>query len=202
MRDDPGDCGPILVADDDPQLRALVTTLFGDVGYATVEAADGEAALRAARRGGLSALVLDVEMPRLSGYEVCARVRQEQGAGIPILFISGERTDAIDRVAGLMLGADDFLVKPFAPEELLARVRSLLRRSSPRPRANGLTPREVEILELVADGLVQPQIAARLHISPKTVGSHMERILAKLDARSRAHAVARAYDDGLIGRRA
>lgn len=167
----------------------------------TVEAQDGEEALEAAAGGELAALILDVDMPRLSGYEVCARVRREQGDRLPILFVSGQRTEPIDRVAGLTLGADDYLVKPFAPEELLARVRSLLRRSARPPRANGLTQREVQVLELVADGLAQPQIAARLQISPKTVGSHVERILAKLDAHSRAQAVARAYSDGLIGRR-
>jgi two-component system nitrate/nitrite response regulator NarL len=104
-------------------------------------------------------------------------------------------------VAGLLLGADDYVVKPFAPDELLVRARGLLRRAGERKvAANGyeLTRRELEVLGLLADGLGQREIAHRLVISPKTVGTHVERILSKLGVHTRAHAVAMAFRHGLL----
>ena len=198
MQDVPGDCGPILVADDDEGLRAFVAAVLESAGYRAVEAADGPSALSAS--GDVAALILDIEMPLLSGYEVCARVRRARGSAVPIIFLSGSRTEAIDRVAGLMLGADDFMTKPFAPDELLARLRGLLRRAAAEEPAKreGLTRREHEVLELLGEGLAQGEIAQRLGIASRTVGSHVERILMKLDVHSRAHAVARAYRAGIL----
>jgi DNA-binding NarL/FixJ family response regulator len=163
-------------------------------GYRVVEAVDGLAALAAVRAERPAAVILDVNMPRLSGYEVCRSLREEHGPELPVMFVSGERTESFDRVAGLTIGADDYLVKPFAADELLARLRGLLRRAGrPEAAASTLTRRELEVLRLLADGLDQAEIAERLVISPKTVGTHIERILAKLGAHSRAEAVALAY---------
>ena len=112
--------------------------------------------------------------------------------------------------AGLLVGADDYIVKPFDSDELLARVRAALRRLPVRP-ANSkdvpqaldvpLTAREREVLLLLARGLSQPEIASTLVISPKTVAGHIERILTKLGVHSRAQAVAIAHQQGLGGRR-
>jgi DNA-binding NarL/FixJ family response regulator len=114
------------------------------------------------------------------------------------MFVSGERTESYDRVAGLTIGADDYLAKPFEPDELLARLRGLLRRCGATSFVSPLTRREQEVLSLLADGLDQDEIARRLVISRKTVGSHIERILAKLGAHSRAEAVALAYKLQLV----
>jgi DNA-binding NarL/FixJ family response regulator len=192
--------GPVLVVDDDAALRQLVCELLEGEGYCTVEAASGPEALVWARESGPSMVVLDVNLPGLSGYEVCAALRRSYGPQLPIIFLSGERIESFDRVAGLLLGADDYLVKPFAPDELLVRIRRLLERGTNR-NGNGsaaLTSRENEVLQLLAEGLDQPEIAERLVISSKTVATHLERILAKLGARSRAQAVAIAYRDGLV----
>jgi DNA-binding response OmpR family regulator len=196
-------CGPILVAEDDAGVAELLAATFDGAGYDVLLVASGREAVAAARREAPAAAVLDVQLPDLSGYEVCRALRADFGDELPILFLSGHRTDACDRVAGLLLGADDYVVKPFAPDELLARVRVLLRRvatSSPRPvrRHPELTRRETEILQLLAHGLDQAEIARRLVISPKTVGTHIERILGKLAVRSRAQAVAVAYRDALV----
>ena len=119
---------------------------------------------------------------------------------MPIIFLSGARTESYDRVAGLLLGADDYLVKPYAAGELLARLTNLIRRS--RARTVGvtrrLTKRELEVLELLGDGLRHDDIARRLFISPKTVATHVEHILRKLDARSRAEAIAIAYREEIL----
>jgi DNA-binding NarL/FixJ family response regulator len=133
-------------------------------------------------------------MPGLSGYEVCRALREEHAQAFPVMFVSGERTESFDRVAGLTIGADDYLTKPFEADELLARLRGLLRRfDSIEPPVSVLTKREQQVLGLLADGLDQAEIARRLVISPRTVGTHIEHILAKLGVHSRAEAVAVAY---------
>src|SRR5207237_9838768 len=149
-------------------------------------------------------VLLDVRLPGISGYEVCGWLRDRFHDSVPVIFLSGERTEAFDRAAGLMLGADDYLVKPFSNEELIARVRGLLRRTlpSPHPHGLGLTARELEVLRLLAGGLTQNDIATHLFISTKTVGTHIEHILMKLGVQSRAQAVALAYRDNLIEPRA
>ena len=142
--------------------------------------------------------MLDVRLPGLSGYEVCHTLRADD-PDLPIVFISGERVESYDRVAGLLIGADDYLVKPFAGDELLARLRRLLQRvASPARSAHGLTVRELEVLRQLADGFAAGAIAERLGISPKTVGTHLEHIFSKLGVRTRAQAVAAAYRERLV----
>jgi DNA-binding NarL/FixJ family response regulator len=143
---------------------------------------------------------LEVALPGLSGYEVCHQLRNEFGDALPIVFLSGDRTEPFDRVAGLLIGADDYLVKPFALDELLARVRRLARRTAPVPPAvaSKLTNREMEVLRLLADGLDQDEIARQLFITRKTVGTHIENTMRKLGVRNRAQAVALAYREDLV----
>jgi DNA-binding NarL/FixJ family response regulator len=142
--------------------------------------------------------ILDVCMPGLSGYELCRRLRDRYGNAVPILFVSGERTDSLDRVAGLRLGGDDYLVKPFAPDELLARVASLLRPRESPSRTPALTAREQEVFELLARGLKNREIAQRLMISPKTVATHVAHIYDKLGVRSRVGALTAGYRHELL----
>jgi two-component system, OmpR family, response regulator MprA len=190
----------ILIVDDDAGFRASVSAVLEQTGYSTVEAATGEEAIEAVRSERPHLLVLDVCLPGLSGYEVCHQLRREFGESLPILFVSGERMESFDRVAGLLLGGDDYLVKPFAPDELLARVRCLVRRAPPAvaTSASTLTSREAEILRLLAAGLDQDGIADRLEISPKTVAVHIGHINSKLGVRTRTQAVARAFRDDLV----
>ncbi|MBV8685449.1 MAG: response regulator transcription factor [Alphaproteobacteria bacterium] len=115
----------ILIVDDDPHIREVLSFALSKAGMATEEAEDGEAALAtvAARRPDL--VVLDINMPRMDGLEVCRRLRAS--GELPILFLSS-RDDEIDRVVGLELGADDYVVKPFSPREVVARVNAILKR--------------------------------------------------------------------------
>ena len=191
-----------LVVDDDPGLLGLLSRLLELEQLDVTAVMSGEAALAAAREERPDLAILDVKMPGLSGYEVCRALRELYGPTLPIVFVSGARTEPYDRVAGLLLGADDYLVKPFAPDELLARVRALLRRAAgERPRASRLTAREQQVLQLLAEGLTQRDISDTLVISPRTAGKHIERILEKLEVRSRAQAVAVAYRDDLVAAR-
>ena len=117
----------ILVVDDEPAVRSAVTRALTLDGHDVVAAEDGPAALGAVQRERPDLVVLDVLMPELDGIAVCRRLRGD-GDRTPILMLTAR--DAVsDRVAGLDAGADDYLVKPFALEELLARVRALLRRT-------------------------------------------------------------------------
>jgi DNA-binding NarL/FixJ family response regulator len=190
----------VLIADQDDEERGGLASLLEGAGFDVVEATAGQVALTLAREVVPSLVILEVPLAGMSGYEVCRALREEGGKDIPVLFLSGARTESYDRVAGLSLGADDYLVKPYAPDELLARVRRLIAR--PRPgaarRRRGLTPRELEILELLAGGQSPDEIAGDLFISSKTVATHMEHIFVKLAVHSRAEAVAVAYRDGLV----
>jgi DNA-binding NarL/FixJ family response regulator len=197
-----GTCGKVLVVDDDPRFCALIVSVAKEAGYEARGATRGEDALRLARDEPPDVAVLDIELPGISGYEVCRRLREGPGAAA-IIFVSGTQTGALDRTAGLLIGADDYLVKPFAPDELLARIRLLIRRTVPdlAPGTNGsrLTPREHEVLALLANGACQAEIAEELVISSRTVAAHIDHILQKLGVHSRAQAVTVAYREGLVG---
>jgi len=116
----------ILVADDEPHIRAVVRAYLEREGYDVVEAEDGESALERARNDGLDLLVLDVMLPGRSGFDVLRALRSE-GSNVGVLMLTA-RDDVIDRVAGLELGADDYVTKPFEPREVVARVGAILRR--------------------------------------------------------------------------
>src|SRR5437870_8218936 len=123
-------CGAVLVVEDDEPLRLLMEALLAEGGYDVRAEASGADAVRSVERERPLLAILDVCLPGHTGYEVCRRMRDRYGDAVPVLFVSGERTEAVDRVAGLLLGGDDYLVKPFEPDELLARVASLLRRTA------------------------------------------------------------------------
>lgn len=119
----------ILVVDDDPHIRQLLVFAFAKAGMESIEAGDGEAALALAASHSPDLVVLDINMPKMDGLEVCRRLRAE--GDLPILFLSS-RDDEIDRVLGIELGADDYVVKPFSPREVVARVMAILRRAAAR----------------------------------------------------------------------
>lgn len=202
----PSDCGTkgnllnngyVLVVDDDAALRTTIRTLLSQVGYDVEEAGTGEDALAIAATRRPTLVVLDVHLPGVSGYEVCHELKDRFGRSLPVIFISGERVESYDRVAGLLIGADDYVCKPFAPDELVNRVRGLIGRTSAKIGAT-LTTREREVLRLLTTGMETGEIAAELSISQKTVAKHLEHVLAKLDVHTRAQAVALAYREGLL----
>jgi len=119
----------ILVVDDEADIRAFLSIVFEHEGYVVEGAEDAESARRMIEAHGTDLLILDIDMPGMSGLDFLSEVRA--GGELPVIMVSG-RTDEADRVLGLDLGADDYVAKPFSPPELVARVRSLLRRTRPR----------------------------------------------------------------------
>jgi OmpR family response regulator RpaB len=115
----------ILVVDDEASIRRILETRLSMIGYDVVTAADGEEAIETFHASNPDLVVLDVMMPKLDGYGVCQELRKE--SDIPIIMLTA-LGDVADRITGLELGADDYVVKPFSPKELEARIRSVLRR--------------------------------------------------------------------------
>lgn len=125
----------ILIAEDDTPIRlGLIATLESE-GYEVTAAADGAQALKLQPQGKFDLVILDVMMPKASGYDVCRELR-EKGVRTPVLFLTA-KGEEIDKVVGLKLGADDYVTKPFGVQELLARVEALLRRSRTTLTAEG-----------------------------------------------------------------
>jgi two-component system OmpR family response regulator len=202
----------ILIVDDDPQIRDILRIALAQAGFAVAEAADGAAALAGAARLPPELIILDVGLPEMDGFEVCRALRRS--SAVPILFLTA-RDDEIDRVVGLELGADDYVVKPFSPRELVARVRAILKRSGPEMAVAGMLRRGVLALDperhvcrvneaainltsrelaglrrLMArpDHVVsRPQLVdavygRNIHVSDRTLDSHLRNLRAKLAA--------------------
>jgi len=126
----PSDQAPILIIEDDRKTASLIALYLEKEGYRTLIAYDGETALQMAKDYKPMFVVLDLMLPRLDGWEVCRRLRKT--SEVPILILTA-KDEEVDRVAGLTLGADDYVVKPFSPRELVARVKAILRRAQNRP---------------------------------------------------------------------
>jgi two-component system response regulator MprA len=135
----------LVIAEDDRAVRESVTRALELEGYEVEAVSDGAAALEAAGREGVDLLILDLGMPNVDGLTVCRRLRSA-GVKFPILVLTA-RTEVADRVSGLDAGADDYLAKPFSLDELLARLRALLRRTAPDPE----TAVEIRVDDLVID---------------------------------------------------
>ncbi|MEU0409108.1 response regulator transcription factor [Streptomyces griseorubiginosus] len=212
-----------VIADD----QALVRTGFGMILAAdgievTAEAADGAEAVAAVRRTRPDVVLMDIRMPGMDGIEATRRILADDSAGdVRVIILT---TYDLDHYvyAALTAGASGFLLKDVTPEHLVAAVRlvrsgdallapAITRRlierfahrgeavpASPHRDLSGLTPRELEVLRLLATGLSNAELAERLFLSPTTVKTHIGRILSKLDLRDRVQAVVLAYESGLI----
>ena len=204
-----GTRGTILVVDHDDAARAVAVEVASRLGHRAIATEDADGVLE--RLGGERPVlaIVEVELPgRTSGFELLRDLHGTFDPELPVILVSAERTAPLDRVAGLLLGADDYLSKPCDSGELLARVRRSLARSAPangngnrKGARNGevsLSPRELEVLELLARGRSQARIAEALFLSSKTVGTHIQHILSKLGVHSRAQAVVEAYRLGLV----
>lgn len=221
----------ILVVDDDPHIREVICFALAQAGHATATAEDGAKALAQLARAPADLIILDISMPELDGLELCRRIRRE--ADTPILFLTA-RSDEIDRVIGLEVGGDDYVVKPFSPRELVARVSAILRRSAASARAPSreegevvrrgaltldparfaarfgeaavaLTAIEFTIMGALAarpgvvlsrERIIGAAYAANVHVSDRTIDSHIRNIRAKFAAAGCADAVETVHGVG------
>ena len=210
----------VVIADDQALVRAgfrLILDAQGDI-EVVGEACDGEEAIAAHRRLRPDVILMDIRMPVLDGLEATRRIVENGGNGCRVLMLT---TFDLDEYvyAALQTGASGFLLKDVSPEQLIAAVRqvsvgdallapSITRRlveRFARPRApvtspqgvSCLTPRELEVLKMVARGLSNGEIAAELILSEATVKTHVARILSKLELRDRVQAVVLAYELGI-----
>jgi DNA-binding response OmpR family regulator len=142
----PAPSGPVLIVDDDKKTVALVAAYLERDGFETLAAHDGRRALDLVRRQPPAFVILDLMLPAADGWEVCRELRRR--SDVPILILSAKHEE-LDRILGLSMGADDYVVKPFSPRELVARVKAILRRARPWPaRAAGRLTYRALVLDL------------------------------------------------------
>lgn len=217
----------VIVADDQPLVRSGLGMLLDSAPDIEIvgEAGDGAEAVAGAERLQPDVVIMDVRMPVMDGVEATRRIAadsftRDPDAPVKILILTTYHVDQTVHEA-LRAGASGFLLKDAAPAELLAATRAVAAGDAwlqpsvarelltefaarPAPRAparellDRLTPRESEVLVLIAHGLTNPEIAARLHVGDATVKTHVGRIFMKLDLRDRVHAVITAYEHGLV----
>ena len=173
-------------------------------------ASDGVEAMRLLKSQHVDLLITDVQMPGMDGFALLMQVRKDPYlAGLPLILISAQDDRSSVR-KGMFSGADDYLTKPFSPEELIQTVESRLRRLEQgsntsiltsflqRQLQEQLTEREMEVLALIGQGMVTKDIAAALDLSPKTVSAHRQNIMEKLDQHNAAALAALAIRAGLV----
>jgi DNA-binding NarL/FixJ family response regulator len=195
----PGGARAVLIADEDQRALAALASLLRRAGYSVTAAETGQAAVDSALSARPDLALLGVVLPDGSGFEIFRELKDACGRALRVIFLSSSEADPNDEVAALLLGADDYLTKPFVPDVLLARVRRLVDPAASAPwEEPELTPRELQVLALLVDGLREVEIAHHLFIAPKTVSKHIEHILRKLGVHSRAQAVAVAVRRGIV----
>jgi len=190
----------ILIADDDAAIRDVVRFALQRAGFDTTEAATGRATLARIAETKPDLIVLDILMPDLDGLDVCREVRRQ--STLPILFLSS-RDEEIDRVLGLELGADDYLVKPFSPRELVARVKAVLRRGATPPPSQGSALRhgklllELELAQAFWNGRLVPLTATELGIL-RTLMARPGRVCSRDNLMNGAYAIDKTVSDRTI----
>ena len=204
----------LLLIDDDPNLILLVKDYLEFRGYEVITAENGREALEILDQEDDTPdmIICDVMMPEMDGYSLVEKVRQDPKISwIPVLFLSA-KGQSQDRVKGLHTGADVYMVKPFEPEELVAQVESSLTQAKrflsyngkgkdrkPRievPSSVDLTPTELKVVGLVANGMANREIAEQLNVSQRTIESHVSNMLNKTSLKNRTELARWALESG------
>lgn len=226
----------LLVVDDEPGLRTALKAYLEDEGFAVTTANDGEEGVQKAQELLPDVVISDVMMPRLDGYGLLKKLREDERlGGTPVIFLTAKGMTA-DRIAGFQAGCDDYIPKPFDPDELVARVRNVVNRQqrllaeaarfadadfgqlsrqiteirsllatggakkaeAGAAARHDFTPREASVLQLVAEGLMNKEIARRLETSIRNVEKYVSRLFIKTGTASRTELVRYALEHGLV----
>jgi len=200
----------VLIVDDDAVMQLALTRRLQDQGFKVLNAVSGEEALSLLTTKTADVVVSDVMMPGMTGFEFCHQLRSSPaGEMVPFIFLSslGELTN---RVQGHLMGADDYLVKPFSAHELIAKVKGAIARSqrlhsalermvkqtASHPAPLPLTPAEERVFWEVVQGFTNKQIGEHLFLSPRTVQTHLSNMLTKLNLENRSQIVRFAFEHG------
>ncbi|MEN9766118.1 MAG: hypothetical protein RLZZ32_78 [Cyanobacteriota bacterium] len=224
----------LLLVDDEPGLRTAVQAYLEDEGFQVTTAVDGEDGWVKAQELLPDVVISDVMMPRLDGYGLLRKLREDERlGGTPVIFLTAKGMTA-DRIEGFQAGCDDYIPKPFDPDELVARVHNVVRRQerllteaarfadadigqmakqiteirsllatggSKKPSGTAkheFTPREASVLQLVAEGMMNKEIARRLETSIRNVEKYVSRLFTKTGTASRTELVRYALENGLV----
>tara|TARA_Y100001968_G_scaffold248165_1_gene232689 strand:+ start:12920 stop:13648 length:729 start_codon:yes stop_codon:yes gene_type:complete len=225
----------VLLVDDEPGLRTAVQTYLKDEGFDVTTAIDGEEGWEKAQQLMPDLIISDVMMPRCDGYGLLKRLREDERlGGTPVIFLTAKGM-TIDRTQGYLAGVDDYIPKPFDPDELVARVRNVLNRqerllkeaarfadtdvgqmakqiteiksmltqsdstnSNKETLIPTFTPREASVLQLVAEGLMNKEIARKLETSIRNVEKYVSRLFIKTGTSSRTELVRYALENNLV----
>jgi DNA-binding NarL/FixJ family response regulator len=204
----------LLLIDDDPNLILLVKDYLEFRGYEVVTAENGREALEVLEKQTPDMIICDVMMPEMDGYSLVSAIRSDpKTSWIPVLFLSA-KGQSQDRVKGLNIGADVYMVKPFEPEELVAQVESSLKQASrliqhkdskggegsPKiqvPFDVELTPTELRVVQFVARGMANREIAQELNVSQRTIESHVSNMLGKTGLHNRTELARWAIENNM-----
>ena len=225
----------ILLVDDEPGLRAAVKTFLEDEGFDISIAVDGEEGWEKVQQIFPDLIISDIMMPRCNGYELLKKVRDDEKlSGTPVIFLTAKGM-TLDRTQGYLAGIDDYISKPFDPDELAARVKNVINRqerllkeaarfadidvskmakqiteiksmlteNNPANPENSIkipifTPREASVLQLVAEGLMNKEIARQLETSIRNVEKYVSRLFIKTSTSSRTELVRYALENHLV----
>lgn len=204
----------LLLIDDDPNLILLVKDYLEFRGYEVVTAENGREALEVLEHQTPDMIICDVMMPEMDGFALVSTIRSDpKTSWIPVLFLSA-KGQSQDRVKGLNIGADVYMVKPFEPEELVAQVESSLKQASrliqhkdakagdgaPKiqvPFDVELTPTELRVVQFVARGMANREIAEELNVSQRTIESHVSNMLGKTGLHNRTELARWAIENSM-----
>jgi DNA-binding NarL/FixJ family response regulator len=204
----------LLLIDDDPNLILLVKDYLEFRGYEVITAENGREALEVLESNTPDMIICDVMMPEMDGYSLVSTIRSDpKTSWIPVLFLSA-KGQSQDRVKGLNIGADVYMVKPFEPEELVAQVESSLKQASrliqhkdsklgdgtPKiqvPFDVELTPTELRVVQYVARGMANREIAEELNVSQRTIESHVSNMLGKTGLHNRTELARWAIENSM-----
>jgi len=234
VQESPAPAPRLLLVDDEPGLRTAVQAYLEDEGFEVTTAVDGEEGFSKAQQMLPDVVISDVMMPRLDGYGLLKKLRaDERLGGTPVIFLTAKGMTA-DRTQGYLAGVDDYIPKPFDPDELVARVRNVAQRQqrllqeaarfadtdmgqmakqiteirsllaqaealpSNEPVVHNFTPREASVLQLVAEGLMNKEIARQLETSIRNVEKYVSRLFNKTGTSSRTELVRYALEHRLV----